>query len=339
MCYTLYLYGIAPTLKIKNICNCNKSDNDEKNEKDGQDNNVTNDNDTNNNKLNEYSLSSSKSLHVLNQNCSSKSNKTNNNDYSFAIRECKLVSDHTNVPFHVAKKYYDLHNKEKKMRKDSHENDEDEESSYSSSSSNQSLNSNDKQTNFNFVRQYLCDIGRDEVAEGRSWDTIRDLTSDLNLMLFIDTNVVNKHMKKSNRAIISLQRQIYEICGKYLMDCQMDFIHYNIYHVDRFLKNLLNNKIWDLGLKAECLWSKETTQQCGHDPPRKCLCPCSYLMIKWHKKYISRKGIWKEHIKTVPCQTSLMEVSKFKTHIQNFKNKDMYHHMIYMFMKEIYSIN
>ena len=214
----------------------------------------------------------------------------------------------------------------------------DDESSYSSSSSGTYDIFSPDDLKYKFIIRFLSNIGNDIIEENSEKKDI-DFFFELNLMSNINDNVIIQHDRKMDRSIRKLKRNIDQICGKYLMNNPRDFVHYNIYHVHRFLNNLCHNKVWDLGLKANRLWSRNTTKECGHNPPVICICPCSKLMTVWHQRYISRRDAWKEHIQTVPCQAEIMDINQFISHVSLFRNKDMYHEVIYSILKDVYEIN
>ena len=60
------------------------------------------------------------------------------------------------------------------------------------------------------------------------------------------------------------------------------------------------------------------------------------MMSKWHEKYLSNKDTWVCHYSHLPCQSKNMSLNDFVQHICLHKDDDIFHHITYEYMKEMF---
>jgi len=143
--------------------------------------------------------------------------------------------------------------------------------------------------------------------------------------------------QKRDKKIDDLKRSIFSICKKYTNKGTKTDTH--VTHAHRFLESLKKNAIWNIGfMKPKLITMMNKEKSLIASPPNICLCPCSSYLKQWHRKYLSKQNEWNVPFTSVPCNVSIMSSEDFYLHVKKFKDKDVYHKMIYEIIQHVYLI-
>ena len=148
----------------------------------------------------------------------------------------------------------------------------------------------------------------------------------------------NDFIIKEKEVILHLKSKILNLCNSFCKGMSQEDNNYQIVvkHSRRFLTKLKFNHVWNLSILEKEYLSDHRFKVTYSNTKKICICPCSQMMNKWHKQYLSKKDDWVCHYSHLPCKSKNVSLDDFVQHVCLYKDDDIFHRITYEYMKQMF---